>query len=214
MNLLFDLGHVLVDIDPKRSLQAFAQLLDKNKQDSRQAASSLITADALLGGHDSKLIDLYQVGQITTDQFLSTALQVCRPDTTKEQLLDAWFAMLLPFRPDKALLLRQLHQAGIPFYILSNINDTHAAWVRHNCPELSLAAAQFFSNEIHIAKPAPEAFQYVIDHTGINPSDTLYIDDLTPNLEVGRRFGFRCLQAATDSAWMPVVQEIIEKGRK
>lgn len=209
MNLLFDLGHVLIDIDPGRSLQAFARLL-KTDHDARQQAQKLITAEGLLGGHNSQLIDLYQLGRISTDRFIATAAQACRPDVTKEQLMDAWLAMLLPFREDKAALLRQLHSCGIPFYILSNINEAHVLWTRTHCPELQLASGIFFSNEIHIAKPDPEAFRYVISHTGINPAETLYIDDLSANLEAARPFGFRCLQATGDSAWMPVVKEMFD----
>lgn len=208
MNLLFDLGHVLIDIDPKRTLHAFGQLLNKQSSESSQP---LLTADGLLGGHTSRLIDLYQVGQITTDQFLTTALKACREDVTKEQVLDAWLAMLLPFREDKALLLRQLHERHIPFYILSNINETHVEWTKRNCPELQLASGIFFSNEMHIAKPDAAAYQYVIDHTGIVPEQTLYIDDLTANLDAARPFGFQCLQATDDNAWMPIVRQLIEE---
>ncbi len=208
MNLLFDLGHVLIDIDPKRSLQAFARLL-KSDPDAQQKAQKLITAEGLLGGHNSRLIDLYQLGQITTEQFLDTAAQACRPDVTKQQLLDAWLAMLLPFRQEKAQLLRQLHEHGIPFYILSNINETHVQWTKDNCPELQLASGIFFSNEIHIAKPDPAAFQYVIDHTGIKPEDTLYIDDLSANLDAARPFGFQLLHATSDATWLPLLQNMI-----
>ena len=209
MNLLFDLGHVLIDIDPKRTLQAFAALLDR-KSSAEGDTQPLLTADGLLGGHTSRLIDLYQVGQITTDQFLDTALQACRQDVSRQQVLDAWLAMLLPFKQEKAEMLRQLHERHIPFYILSNINDSHVLWTRENCPELQLASGIFFSNEMHIAKPDPEAYRYVIDHTGILPSETLYIDDLVPNLEAGRQFGFQCLHAIDDNAWMPAVRKIME----
>lgn len=212
MNLLFDLGHVLIDIEPKRTLQTFAALMEE-KPSGDNGAKPLLTADGLLGGHTSQLIDLYQIGQITTDQFTDTALQACRQGVSKQQVLDAWLAMLLPFKQEKAKMLRQLHERHIPFYILSNINDSHVLWTRDHCPELQLASGIFFSNEIHIAKPAPEAYQYVIDHTGILPAETLYIDDLVPNLEAGRQFGFQCLHATDDNAWMPVVRKIIEESK-
>lgn len=211
MNLLFDLGHVLIDIDPKRTLQAFAALMDK-KPSAEGDTQPLLTADGLLGGHTSRLIDLYQIGQITTDQFTDTALQVCRQGVSKQQVTDAWLAMLLPFKQEKAEMLRKLHERHIPFYILSNINDSHVLWTRDHCPELRLASGIFFSNEMHIAKPDPEAYRYVIDHTGILPAETLYIDDLAPNLEAGRQFGFQCLQATDDESWMPAVRKIIEES--
>ncbi len=201
-NIVFDLGHVLIDIDPKRSLRAFGALVRP------QTDKQLITADGLLGGHSSKLIDAYQVGQINTEQFIQSILPYCREGVTGKQIMDAWLAMLLPFQTEKAQLLRQLHAKGIPFYILSNINDSHVEWTRQNCAELQLSAGLFFSNEMHAAKPDDQAYQILIDRTGIIPSQTLYIDDLPANIEAGKRFGFQCLQATDDESWMPVVQQL------
>ena len=202
-NIIFDLGHVLIDIDPKRSLQAFAQLAN------HQTTTPLITREGLLGGHTSQLIDLYQTGQVTTEQFCSMALQACRPETTPAQILDAWLAMLLPFQEKKAQLLRNLHAKGIPFYILSNINEAHVAWTRQHCPELQLSAGLFYSNEMHLAKPDSQAYQYLLDQTGIRPTETLYIDDLPANIEAGKQFGFEVIQATDDQSWMPQVQSLI-----
>ncbi len=206
--IIFDLGHVLVDIDPKRSLKAFGQLVER-KEDNAQ--TSLITADGLLGGHSSKLIDLYQIGEITTDQFCGKILQYCKKGVTKEQIIEAWLAMLLPVQQRKRELLLHLHERNIPFYILSNINDTHVDWVYQNLPEINLSSGIFFSNEIHIAKPDLRAYQLLIEKTGINPQETLYIDDLQPNIDGGQQVGLQTLLAPDDEAWISKVEELINK---
>lgn len=203
-NLVFDLGHVLIDIEPKRSLRAFAALVRP------QTDTQLITADGLLGGHSSQLIDAYQVGQITTEQFIATIRQYCREGVTDQQIMDAWMAMLLPFQERKRQLLKSLHEQHIPFFILSNINDSHVEWTRQNCPELQWAGGLFFSNEMHLAKPDPRAYKNLIENSGILPQETLYIDDLNANIEAGKALNFQCLTATDDEAWIPVVEQLLK----
>ena len=188
-NILFDLGGVLIDLDIRRSLDAFGALLAP-EADLRHAA---ISPQALLGGHDSGLIDRYQTGEITTDEFIRSILSVCRPGTTPDEVITAWHAMLLGIPAERQQLLRTLADRGYAIYVLSNINEMHVRWTLDHCPELRLAKRLFFSNEIHLSKPDPRCFSLVVRETGIRPEEALYIDDLLPNIEAGRAAGFRTL---------------------
>ena len=201
-NVLFDLGGVLVDLDVRRTLDAFHSLVELHD------ASAPITAQGLLGGHDSELIDRYQTGTISTPDFISTILSVCLPGTTEQQVRDAWFAMLLGIPEVNKQLLRDIHAAGYNFYILSNINEMHVNWVQDNCPELQPAGRLFFSNEMHLSKPDPRCYLQVISEAGILPTETVYIDDLLPNIEEGRRHGFLTLHA-TDTSWRNELRNLL-----
>ncbi|MCQ2348159.1 MAG: HAD-IA family hydrolase [Paludibacteraceae bacterium] len=202
------MGGVLIDLDVKRSLAAFAALVNRpcTMDNAPTSVSELVTADGLLGGHTSQLIDRYQIGAVTTDQFVSAILAQCKPGTTRQQIIDAWFAMLLGIRDEKKALLRQLIEQGTNIYVLSNINDLHVEWTMTHCPELKQANRLFFSNEIGISKPDPRCYELVINETGIKPEETIYIDDLLPNIEAGRPFGFQCLHAVDDS-WMETIKQ-------
>lgn len=201
-NILFDLGGVLIDLDVRRSLKAMYALTDGSRGQTQ------ITADGLLGGHDSELINKYQVGAITTDEFLSSVLSSCKQGTTKEQVKDAWFAMLLGIGDDKRHLLQCLKDKGLGIYVLSNINELHVEWVMNHCPELHTADALFFSNEIHLSKPDKRCYDLVKERAGINPCETLYIDDLQPNIKAGEEAGFRCLHAK-DNNWIREVEQML-----
>jgi len=201
-NVLFDLGNVLINVDVKRSLKAFAalmQLPDAGQMPS--SVSEMVSADSLLGGHTSKVVDQYQIGAITTEQFISAFLAQCKPDTQPEQLIDAWYAMLLGIPAEKKDLLNNLVERGKNIYVLSNNNDLHVQWVQKHCPELQVAKRIFYSNEIHMSKPDPRCYELVIRETGILPEETVYVDDLLPNIESARKFGFQCIHA-TDNSWM------------
>jgi putative hydrolase of the HAD superfamily len=201
-NVLFDLGGVLVDLDVRRTLNAFQRIVRTDD------ASAPITAQGLLGGHDSELIDRYQTGTISTPDFISTILSVCLPGTTEQQVRDAWFAMLLGIPEVNKQLLRDIHAAGYSIYVLSNINEMHVEWVHQCCPELRPAKRLFFSNEMHLAKPDPRCYLQVISEAGILPTETVYIDDLLPNIEEGRRHGFLTLHA-TDTSWRNELRNLL-----
>lgn len=203
-NILFDLGGVLIDLDVRRTLDAFHALLPP----SLDLHTASLTANSLLGGHDSELIDRYQTGDISTDEFIRTILSVCRPGTTAEQVREAWFAMLIGISPERKQLLRWLHEQGYPIYVLSNINEMHVEWTLLHCPELQCAQRLLFSNEIHLAKPDPRCYELVLRETGIRPEETIYIDDLPANIEAGQSFGFQTLLADTPS-WPDQLQQIL-----
>ncbi|MBQ0118912.1 MAG: HAD family phosphatase [Bacteroidales bacterium] len=208
-NLIFDLGGVLIDLDVKQSVEAFKALVDPNKIAD---AASPVSAMDLLGGGESELVQLYQTGSITTEQFVNTILQVCRPGTTSEQVLDAWCAMLRGLPAHRMEQLRLLKQKGFRVFILSNINEWHVRWTLRKFKEWGMPELDgvYFSNEMHLAKPDPRCYERVISETGIVPAETLYIDDLAQNIAAGQKAGLQCLQAIGDE-WMNVVKEIADK---
>ena len=202
-NLLFDLGGVLIDLDVQRSLNAMHALTDG------QHAVTQVTADGLLGGHDSELINLYQTGDITTDEFVGTILRSCKKGTTRAEVEAAWFAMLLGIKEEKKQLLKQLKDKGYGIYVLSNINELHVDWTMEHCPELKMADGLFFSNEMHLSKPDPRCYSHVLEAAGIRAEETLYIDDLMPNIKAGQEAGFVCLHATDDSWTEKVAKELL-----
>lgn len=207
-NVVFDLGGVLVDLFPVRSIHAMAALLAPQPKDDAEDKAPISLMD-LLGGGESELVRRYQTGQVSTDDFVAAILSVCRPGTTREQVLDAWYAMLGTIPEPRLDMIRRLNEAGYHVYILSNINEAHVAWVADNYPTLpALCDKVFYSNEIQIAKPDLAAYDHVIAHAPLVPHETLYIDDLEQNIAAGQTAGFLSLQALGD-AWLPIAQMLL-----
>ncbi len=202
-NILFDLGGVLIDLDVRRSINAMLKLMQGSD------GSTPITGMDLLGGGESELMRLYQTGKISTDDFIHTILQLCRPGTTREQILEAWYAMLLTLPTQRMQMLHRLREAGYRIYILSNINEAHAEWVAMHYPELlDIATQVFYSNEMQIAKPDAAAYQHVLREAGIRADETLYIDDLQQNIAAGEAAGFVSLQALGDE-WLSTAEQLL-----
>ena len=74
-NIVFDLGGVLIDLEPKRTLKAFAELkkysltLDNNSLVAKEEkGKSPISINDLIGGGESEWMQKYQLGEMTTDE--------------------------------------------------------------------------------------------------------------------------------------------------
>lgn len=208
-NILFDLGNVLIDVDIRRTLRAYYALLGVEEErpagcrgvGATGVKNTIITAGDLLGAGESDLVAKYQVGAISTDNFLNAILPACKPGTTRQDLINAWMAMLIGIPEARKQKLLDLHKQGYKLYVLSNINELHAEWTREQLQGIPFEA-MFFSNEIQMAKPDARCYEHVIRETGIVPEETLYIDDLPENIEAGRRAGFYCFLNSKPDEWL------------
>lgn len=212
-NILFDLGNVLIDVDIRRTLRAYQtltpslSLIGQGGCNGGQAdrligkSNTIITVGDLLGAGESDLVAKYQVGAISTDEFLNAILPACKPETTRQDLINAWMAMLIGIPEARKQKLSELHKQGYKLYVLSNINELHVEWTREQLKGIPFEA-MFFSNEIHLAKPDMRCYELVIHETGIVPEETLYIDDLPENIEAGRRVGFQCFLNTKPDEWL------------
>ena len=212
-NILFDLGNVLIDVDIRKTLRAFGtlregigdrlQATDNRREGDRLMGESntIITAGDLIGAGESGLVAKYQVGEISTDDFVDEILSVCKPGTTRQDVIDAWMAMLVGIPKARKQRLLELHKTGYKLYVLSNINELHVDWTKEQLKDIPFEQ-MFFSNEIHLAKPDARCYEQVIRETGIKPEETLYIDDLPVNIEAGKNVGFECFLNTTPDAWV------------
>lgn len=201
-NILFDLGNVLIDIDIHRTLRAFGQIHAQfDKEEHRDAENTIISAGDLIGKGESGLVAKYQVGEISTDEFVDGILSVCKPGTTRQEVVDAWMAMLVGIPEARHQKLMELHKAGYKLYVLSNINALHAEWTREQIKNVPFEQV-FFSNEMHLAKPDIRCYEQVIRETGIKPEETLYIDDIPANIEAGQNVGFECFLNDMADKWV------------
>ena len=73
-NIVFDLGGVLIDLEPERTLKAFADLKkysqtkDTNSLATKEEEKSPISINDLVGGGESEWMQKYQIGKMTTEE--------------------------------------------------------------------------------------------------------------------------------------------------
>lgn len=179
MNFLFDIGRVLLDFDYETSL---TKLLPDGVDQPRQRLERLLVRK-----------DEFESGAIEADSYMDWALNTLESEATHEQFITAWRDIFTPNEPMWARV-RQLHADGHRMVLFSNINALHVPWIFETWPEFDLFDGGVLSFEVGKIKPHPEIYHYAIEHHGMVPRETLYIDDLPDNIEAGRAAGFTSWQ--------------------
>lgn len=203
--IIFDLGGVLLDIDLHYCLKQVQSLgfdLEALSTLPTPATSSANMKPAVMseGIVATGALHLYQVGEISTPQFIGSIQKLCSNGTTYQQVLDAWNTCCIgipQYRLDK---VQQLRQQGYRICMLSNTNDAHWQDIKARCfggqeNIDKLFHHVFLSQELHLAKPNDDIYQAVLTEIGATPEECLFIDDSTPNIQAASALGFHTLHA-------------------
>lgn len=185
-NIIFDYGNVIFAIDFSLAQQAFTDL---GVQDV-----------ASLYGHrgQDRLFDDFDRGTISSAQFREGIRKLAqKPELTDDQIDGAWNALLIGVPQGNHELLIQCRERYRTF-LLSNNNEIHYAWILdHLQREHGLAGnddffeKSYYSHLIGMRKPSPEIFELVLAENGLDPAETLFIDDSPQHLEVASGLGIQ-----------------------
>lgn len=189
-NIIFDLGGVLIHLEPKWTEAAFCALVGDKKEYKRIAA--LLQAE--------NVFDDFEIGAIGETAFIE-ALQKYNPNkVTRAQLETAWNAMLLDIPTSGLDLVRDLQEQGYKVYLLSNTNSIHLtefkniARIENGITDFdALFDKAYYSHLIGSRKPHATPFEYVLKDAGLIAKETLFIDDNAPNLVGARLAGIHTL---------------------
>jgi len=199
-NIIFDLGGVLLNIDPPKTIEAF----------NRLGMDQLIGDKGLSYDHD--IFYLMEQGKVTPEEFRNGVRQLISAKVTDDQIDAAWTAMLLDFPANRVELVKNLRNK-YKIYLFSNTNAIHVAKYQanfksqHGFDVSSLFEIDFYSNEIGYRKPSPESFQEIIRLSEINPEESIFIDDSLPNVEAAIGCGLK-------GYWLEPGQKIEEEFQK
>lgn len=182
-NIIFDFGGVLFEIDYDLPAQAFDDLGFTGFRDLYTQAAQ------------NPMFDLLETGKVANDAFLDFLHQHV-PHATREQVIHAWNVILLRILPQEVEFVHALRKSGTRTFLLSNTNAIHVAEFEQmitNTMDVRVFREAFekiyYSNAIGLKKPHPETFLEVCAWNGLNPSETLFIDDSKQHVEGALRAG-------------------------
>lgn len=193
-NLIFDFGGVLIDLDINRCLDSFRQL-------GVQHVEKLLDIY-----HQEDFFHQYEMGQISSAEFRDVIRSKSNQSLTDEQIDGAWNSFLIgvpAYKLEALLNLRQHYMV----YLLSNTNEIHWQWSCQNTfPYKGFRVEDYFeqqylSFEMGMAKPDAAIYRRVIDEAGIDPSETLFLDDSLLNLQGAEAFGIRTHLTQPQEDW-------------
>jgi glucose-1-phosphatase len=184
-NIIFDLGGVVINIDYRLTLNEFRALGFKDVEKVYTQFSQM------------PWFDNYDRGRISSEEFISGFRKYLGPETSDEQIIKAWNAMLLDFPSERAELLLEL-KGRYRTFLLSNTNEIHIDYYNdrvkneYGCPGLQVFFEKdYYSHIVGMRKPDAEIFEYVLRENSLDPSETLFIDDSIQHVEGAGKTGIR-----------------------
>ena len=190
-NIIFDLGGVILNLDFKLTVLAFAEfgIGNFNEYYTLQFATSLF----------KKL----ERGEITADEFYNQFRELVNLPISNEQIQHAWNALLLDFPKERIEWLKAISKR-YKIYLLSNTNEIHynafTATYRKTIEDKNfddLFIKAYYSHKVGLRKPSKEIFEMVIRNENLNVTETLFIDDGEANIEAAKSLGFQTVHLLT-----------------
>lgn len=182
-NIIFDYGGVILNIDPQKTLKKLVKLGVKGFD---KLAGKII---------ENKLYFELEKGEISPAEFRVGLRKLLNFEFTDLQLDEAWNALILDMPPGRIKLLEQIrHQYRI--FMLSNTNEIHYNRYRGDLEKQfgyalfsELFEKVYLSHKIGYRKPDYRIYDYVIQDSGVEAGETLFIDDNKENIKAARRVG-------------------------
>ena len=184
-NIIFDLGGVILDIDENIVYQE----LEKLGINVAELAHSKAFMD---------IMSKFDTGIYTAATFRHKIKALLGQEKMTDQKFDSiWNAMLLDIPRERMEAIEQVKQ-HYKIFLMSNSNEIHYnlyvrdLQLRFGYNEFdALFNKSYFSFAEHLEKPDPRFFELILDHEGLLPEETLFIDDTAANIKVAESLGIR-----------------------
>lgn len=130
----------------------------------------------------------YDRGTLTLDQVVDAlcALHGCTHDEARAYLREA-IDRQEPVRATERLV-GELKRAGYRLYVLSNMSREFIDFLRR-ADVYALFDGEVVSCEEGTVKPEPRIYRILLDRYGLDPAQTLFIDDRAANIAAAREDG-------------------------
>jgi 2-haloacid dehalogenase len=175
--VVFDLGGVLVDWDPRYLL--------RKVMPGREAEMETILADVL--NHDWNLARDH--GDSWPDAMAELALMYPQWADVLRDYDERWAETLAGSHEDSVAVLRELHEHRVPIYALSNWSAEKFPHAEELYEWLDWFDGVVVSGRVKLAKPDPAIFRYLFETYRLEPRDVLFVDDYEPNIVAARELG-------------------------
>ena len=201
-NIIFDLGGVILDIDEN--------IVYKELEKLGINVSELAHSKEFI-----ELISKFDTGIYTAPTFRKKAKALLGLEKMTDQKFDSiWNAMLLDIPRERIEAIEQVKK-HYKIFLMSNTNEIHYdlyvrdLQLRFGYKEFdALFDKSYFSFDIHLEKPDPRFFEMILDHEGLLPEETLFIDDTEANIKVAKKLGIRTYHISRDE----LVRNLFENG--
>lgn len=202
-NIVFDLGGVIMTLDPAEALRRFKAL-------------GLSDAERYLDAYtQSGIFGNLEEGKITAEDFRSKLSSLTGHELTFDECKHAWLGYRKDVPQRNLDLLKELRAKGYRLILLSNTNPFMMDWALSSEFDGEGSSlndyfdALYLSYRLGIMKPAPDFFRQVLDNENILPEETLFVDDGPRNVEAAGKLGFMTMCPDNGSDWTGELRSLL-----
>ena len=198
-NIIFDFGGVIYDIDHNLSKIAFEKLGVENFEQ--------------LYGHHIQIekFEEFDRGELPEKNFIDYLKTFLPKNTTDQQIIFAWNALLLGFEKEKIDFVESLAEY-YKIFVLSNTNILHH---RQFIEELytyknfhDIFEDVWFSHEVGMRKPESRIYHSLLEKHQLKADESLFIDDLEKNIIGAKEVGLETYFLHNED-----IRNLFEEGR-
>jgi putative hydrolase of the HAD superfamily len=201
-NIIFDLGGVVLDIDEKVVYQELEKM-GINVSELAQSKEFM------------EIMSRFDTGIYTASTFRKKIKALLGLEKMTDQKFDSiWNAMLLDIPRERIEALEKVKQ-HYKIFLMSNSNEIHYdlyvrdLQLRFGYDEFDkLFNKSYFSFAEHLEKPDPRFFELILDHEGLLPEETLFIDDTAANIKVAKSLGINTYHISREE----LVRNLFDNG--
>jgi 2-haloacid dehalogenase len=179
--VVFDLGGVLVDWDPR---YLYRQLFD-DPDEMEAFLAEVTTAD-------------WNAHQDAGRPWAEAVELLVAEHPQRRELIEAfhrrWPEMLAGEIPGTVDVLADLRSAGVRLVALSNWSAEMFPVARERFDFLAWFEEIVISGDVGVNKPDRGIFEHLMENFGVEPAAALFVDDSSANVEAAKALGFRAIQ--------------------
>jgi len=176
--LLFDLGHVLVQLRTFSFLKRF------------KPGWSAVQIDHWWSNLDC--IRLFETGQIEERAFLKMAAEETAFAGTIAEFRDLFASWVLGVYPGAEELINDLRKQ-VRIGVLSNTNPLHINIINRDTNMLELFDDRFYSYEMGLMKPDRRVYEKALSRIGVPADRIVFFDDNRTNIEAATAVGLQSI---------------------
>lgn len=198
-NIVFDLGNVLMEYNPQKYLEKF-EFDEKTREILYKVifqSNDWIEYDRGIYRHNTDLIKKIVKDNPNLENEIKLVLQ------------KKWVKMH-SIKENTVKFLKDLKNQGFKIYILSNISEDSYKFASQY-DFFNFVDGGVYSYELHICKPNKEIYKKLLDKYNLVPKDTIFIDDMLPNIKSANELGINGIQFTTLNEVKQKVKILIDK---
>lgn len=181
-NIIFDIGGVLLEYNPKTYLDKLDIPENKRKILNDIIFRNQKWRDCLNGIIDNN--ELIEYLTISNSEYKEEIEKILKEENLK---------YMLPPKQDMIDYYIKLKKSGYKLYLCSNITKSTYNYIRDNFNIIQEANGGVFSCLEHISKPNSEIYYRLIEKYKININESIFVDDTKKNIEMAKQIGLQTI---------------------